>query len=125
MRKAISDGWNWLLIKLGLRTDWSDARYAPPFVPEVPHEFVNNPAWGLPCCSRCGAGTLHPVHHGKQSYVPRVGLSSESVQLMESAPGQAFASCDDPLLIRAATRNASEYRDPSVNPTLPRCGENR
>jgi hypothetical protein len=56
--------WNWLLVKLGLRTDWSNPDNAPPAFSdeEGPHDF--SPWPGLPCCALCGGGKLHSVHHG-------------------------------------------------------------
>lgn len=56
--------WNWLLVKLGLRTDWSNPDNAPPGLSddEEPHDF--SPFEGVPCCGRCGGGRLHSVHHG-------------------------------------------------------------
>ena len=57
--------WNWLLVKLGLRTDWSNPDNAPPGLSddEEPHDF--SPFEGVPCCGRCGGGRLHSVHHGE------------------------------------------------------------
>jgi hypothetical protein len=54
--------WNWLLVKLGLRTDWTNPDYAPPaFEDTRPHEF--SPFEGVTCCGKCGAGKLHRVHN--------------------------------------------------------------
>ncbi len=104
--------WNWILVKLGLRTDWMDPRNAPPFVPDVPHEYqqISTVPYieglpELPCCKRCGGGSLHPIHHGEQTYVPRVGLSPESVRAIDST----VPAADDPFLTRAANRQA-EHR---------------
>lgn len=96
--------WNWLLIKLGLRIDWTDPRNAPPFVPEVPHEYQEafrdvytsagpgedcQHVRAVPagCCARCGGGSLHPIHHGKA--VPYSGsrITDETTRLMTHAPG--------------------------------------
>jgi hypothetical protein len=57
--------WNWLLVKLGLRTDWSNPDNAPPGLSddEEPHEFKPWPATPV-VCGLCGGGRLHSVHHG-------------------------------------------------------------
>jgi len=84
--------WNWILVKLHLRTDWTDPRNAPPFVPDVPHEYQERsslpddfPAPELPCCKRCGGGSKHPIHHGKQEPYRGVKLSRESARAFEDA----------------------------------------
>ena len=54
--------WNWLLVKLGLRTDWMNPDLAPPaFEGYTVHEF--SPFEGISCCGKCGGGRLHKVHN--------------------------------------------------------------
>ena len=53
--------WNWLLVKLGLRTDWTNPDLAPPaFEGYTVHEF--SPFEGISCCGKCGGGRLHKIH---------------------------------------------------------------
>jgi hypothetical protein len=86
--------WNWLLVKLRLRTDWTDPRNAPPFVPDVPHEYQECPtmyefaASDLPCCKRCGGGSLHPIHHGKQVPYRGVRLTEEMAREFDKTRGE-------------------------------------
>ncbi len=83
--------WNWILIKLHLRTDWTDPRNAPPFVPDVPHEYQENSSIQmeglaeLPCCKRCGGGSKHPIHHGKLVPYKGVRLTDESARALDAA----------------------------------------
>ncbi len=56
--------WNRLLVRLDLRTDWSNPHNAPPGLSddEEPHHFSHFD--GVSCCGRCGGGRLHSVHQG-------------------------------------------------------------
>lgn len=54
--------WNRLLIRVGLRTDWTNPDLAPPaFQGYTVHEF--SPFEGISCCGKCGGGRLHKVHN--------------------------------------------------------------
>ena len=85
--------WNWILVKLRLRKDFMDPRNAPPFVPEVPHEYQEHssmpdlPAPELPCCKRCGGGSLHPIHHGKLVPFKGVRLTEETARALDESRG--------------------------------------
>lgn len=61
--------WNWLLVKLGLRTDWRNPDLCPPAFDDVtPHEY--SPHRGLPCCEKCGGGKLHAIHRQNSETPP-------------------------------------------------------